>query len=69
MAKMRRGKVIFVRSNLLDLDVRLPKEMRALRKERYTITLMYWDREGKDNEPAFPKEYKEMTKVEGSPGH
>ena len=49
MPKCERKKVVFVRSNLLDRDIRLLKEIRALNNEEYTFKLLCWDRECKTN--------------------
>ena len=45
MLDMRKREVIFVRSNPLDRDVRLPKEIAALNQSGYRTKLVYWDRD------------------------
>lgn len=42
---MVKKRVIIVRSNLLDRDVRVPKEIKALNGAGYKVTLLCWDRE------------------------
>ena len=43
---MPRGEVTFVRSNPLDRDVRLPKEIAALNQAGHRTRLIHWDRDG-----------------------
>jgi glycosyltransferase involved in cell wall biosynthesis len=50
---MKNNKVIFIRSNLSDRDVRLPKEIKALKENGYLINVICWDREIKDSIPKF----------------
>ncbi|MCL0073013.1 glycosyltransferase family 4 protein [Dehalococcoidia bacterium] len=57
---MQRGKVILVISHLLDRDVRLSKEMSALRNEGYTNVVICWDRECKGDKPAVPEECEQI---------
>jgi len=59
-AREERGKVILVRSNLADRDVRSPKEIRALIREGYAVTLLSWDREGKADKKGKPEGYEEI---------
>lgn len=49
---MVKKRVIIVRSNLLDRDVRVPQEMKALNRAGYKFTLLCWDRECKDAPPS-----------------
>jgi len=51
---MNKKKVIFIKTNLLDIDPRLHKEMEALKRDGYSITLVCWERESriKNVEPA-----------------
>ena len=51
MVKKRVIRVIIVRSNLLDRDIRVPKEIKALNRAGYKVTLLCWDRECKDTPP------------------
>lgn len=44
---MKEKKVVFVRTNLLNRDYRLPKEIKALKRAGYSIILLCWDRECK----------------------
>jgi len=55
-----RIKVILVRSNPADRDVRSPKEIRALTQEGYVVTLLGWDRESKADTKEKPEGYKEI---------
>ena len=45
MPKMRKRKAVFIRSNPLDRDVRLPKEIAALNQAGYSTKHIYWDRD------------------------
>ena len=42
---MVKKRAIIVRSNLLDRDIRVPKEIEALKRAGYRVTLLCWDRE------------------------
>lgn len=42
---MKKRKIIFVRTNLLNRDYRLSKEIKALKRVGHSITLLCWDRE------------------------
>ncbi len=54
------GKVILVRSNLADRDIRSPKEIKALLKGGYSVTLLSWDRECKSDKAEKPEGYEEI---------
>lgn len=41
---MDKKKVVFVKSNVIDRDVRLPKVIEALRRSGYAVTFLCWDR-------------------------
>ncbi len=60
MLEMRKREVIFVRSNWLDQDVRLPKEIRALKQAGYRIRLLCWDRDCKSHNPKKLADYEEI---------
>ncbi len=45
MPKTREKRVIFIRSNPPDRDVRVPKETRALKQAGYRTSLLFWDRD------------------------
>jgi len=62
MPKVRkgRGKVMLVRSNLADRDIRTPKEIRTLLREGYTVTLLSWDREDNADKSIKPEDYEEI---------
>jgi glycosyltransferase involved in cell wall biosynthesis len=48
---MRKKEVVFVRSNSLDRDVRLPKEITAVNQAGYRTRHIYWDRERRPDAP------------------
>ncbi len=52
---MVKKKAIIVRSNLLDRDIRVPKEIAALNRAGYEVTLLCWDRELQAS-PSFGEE-------------
>ena len=58
---MKKKKVIFVRTNLLDGDYRLPKEIKALKHAGYSITLLCWDRECKTS--LLPQEENNFKEI------
>jgi glycosyltransferase involved in cell wall biosynthesis len=54
-------RVVLVKTNLVDIDPRLIKEMKSLLKGGYDITLISWDRECKSKiRDKNPKEYKDL---------
>ena len=48
---MVKKRVIIVRSNLLNRDIRVPKEIKALNRAGYKVTLLCWDRECQTSSP------------------
>ena len=60
MQKMWKKKVIFIRSNPADRDVRVPKEIEVLKQAGYRTKLLYWDRECKNNKIRDVKEHEEV---------
>ncbi len=48
---MRQKEAVFVRSNSLDRDVRLPKEITAVNRAGYRTRHIYWDRERRADAP------------------
>ncbi len=62
---MRGKKAVFVRSNPLDRDIRVPKEIAAVNRAGYKTRHIYWDRERRperqveiDNHEAIPLKLK-----------
>ncbi len=55
-----RGRVVLVRSNLADRDIRSPKEIKSLLQEGYTVTLLSWDRECNTDNAVKPEDFKEI---------
>jgi glycosyltransferase involved in cell wall biosynthesis len=51
MPLMRKKEAVFVRSNSLDRDVRLPKEITAVNQAGYRTLHIYWDRERRPDKP------------------
>ncbi|MCL0076727.1 glycosyltransferase family 4 protein [Dehalococcoidia bacterium] len=55
---MEKKRVILIKSNLIEQDIiRLPKEIKALKREGYKITFLGWDRQCKV--PLFPQKEQE----------
>ena len=54
------GKVVLVRSNLADRDIRSPKEIKALLRAGYAVVLLSWDRECKAVSAVKPTDYEEI---------
>lgn len=53
-------KVVLIKTGRLEDSIRLPKEIMALKKEGYTITLLCWDAQCKCSKPEKSEEYDEM---------
>jgi glycosyltransferase involved in cell wall biosynthesis len=51
MPLMRKKEAVFVRSNPLDRDIRLPKEITVVNRAGYRTRHIYWDREGHADKP------------------
>jgi len=60
MPKIREKRVIFIRSNPPDRDVRVPKETRALKQAGYRTSLLFWDRDCRYNKIRDEKEREQV---------
>ena len=58
---MEKSVIIFVKSNLLDRDIRLPKEITALNKAGQKAKLILWDRVCNNKNSARQTEFEEIT--------
>jgi glycosyltransferase involved in cell wall biosynthesis len=58
---IRKKKVILIKSNLIDRDIRLPKEIATLNSSGYQIELLCWDRERKNINAQRKTNYKEVS--------
>src|SRR5574341_480393 len=57
---IKKQKIILIRTNRLDQEIRLPKEIDVLNRAGYSITLLNWDRDCKGGKPNISKEYEEI---------
>ncbi len=48
-------KTVLIKSNLVDLSTRLPKEIDALTREGYSVSLLAWERERSSSVPRLPE--------------
>jgi len=55
-----KNRVILIRTNRLDQEIRLPKEIEVLKRAGYAITLLNWDRDYKGGKSDKSEEYKEI---------
>ena len=61
MPKVDGKRIILVRSNPIDRDIRVPKEIRVLQGAGYRTKLLYWDRDGKANKSKKPGSEEEIS--------
>lgn len=57
---MNQKRIILIKTNPLDVDPRLVKEIDALKHGGYSITLLCWDRDCQDNKTEKPKDFNEI---------
>jgi glycosyltransferase involved in cell wall biosynthesis len=54
-------RIVFIKTNLLDIDPRMAKELEVLKANGYAITLLCWDRDGRAGSAAKPGPYNQIT--------
>ncbi|MCK4491677.1 MAG: hypothetical protein KAU03_03580, partial [Candidatus Altiarchaeales archaeon] len=57
---MKKKRVILIRTNRLDQEIRLPKEIEVLKRGGYAITLLCWDRDCKSSNSEKSGEHEEI---------